>query len=972
MLLALAPVTVVPAVHAETTDIFIQLGDTFSGDIEAGVDQVYAHFNAVQGAVVSFSVRATQGSSLQPSLALWDGAGMVDLGDSLSMNGAMKQVRLSNFVIPASGSYVLEVGGSAGAGEFLARTRGRSPNKVDLTTLSGVVTNSYTGDVIAGASVAAGPYRMVTDGSGFYSEDLPVGDYTVLFEAHNYNAGEEMVTLLPRVPSTLDVALEPVAPVIVSAEAAGDAVPDGMLMAMVYVEILDGSTLEEIAWMQPFGAEAIIEMPGAETTAVYLASAADYKNLLFHHLAEPPVGEDDLPPNIEPPEGEFPGGLQNRFEVVGLNPFVLEETALVILEVDITTTSGTYSAEVEVHTHLPWKPTVGIRNVGIGTPVLLHGKEQAAYEWMLEGPSGSSAELIDAEDQNPEFTPDVAGLYELEVTDEATGMPVVLQVYAGTWRGVIVAQDADGRPVSDGNCTGCHGGIIAPDAFTPWAETGHAEIFSDNLNTSTHYGPNCFACHTVGFDPEAANGGIDDAPDYQAFLDAGLINNPGDNWTTMLEEFPAAAQLANIQCENCHGPQSGDPGLDSDAHGFWGPEGEPRVSLSSDTCGVCHGEPPRHGRFQQWQLSGHANYELAIDEGDDGSCSRCHTGNGFLAWLPVLTGDEPGDPTDDITVTWESDDVHPQTCQTCHDPHSIGTSSGDETNATVRISGDTPPLIAGFTAYGVGRGAICMTCHNSRRGLRNDATWPDTVADGDTARAPHGSAQTDVIMGQNAYLMAVGVRGNHSFVTDTCVKCHMEETPPPDIISYNQSGSNHTFAASVDICSNCHGDAFDAAGVQDGIAGALEDIQGLIEGELFDLIAELIGMGYKVDLNGDALILDAADIAEIIFGEARGRQAITVIFVGDDTEFGPYRMSEVDVLDAADTVLGELYDFADERLPKAGWNWNLVNNDGSLGVHNPTFATAALDAARDGLLGIDTAMAMHRYGTRTLPGGFGK
>ncbi len=55
-------------------------------------------------------------------------------------------------------------------------------------------------------------------------------------------------------------------------------------------------------------------------------------------------------------------------------------------------------------------------------------------------------------------------------------------------------------------------------------------------------------------------------------------------------------------------------------------------NLSSDLCGSCHGEPPRHGRFQQWQLSAHANYELAIEEGESASCSKCHTANGFLAW----------------------------------------------------------------------------------------------------------------------------------------------------------------------------------------------------------------------------------------------------------------------------------------------------------------------------------------------------
>ena len=33
----------------------------------------------------------------------------------------------------------------------------------------------------------------------------------------------------------------------------------------------------------------------------------------------------------------------------------------------------------------------------------------------------------------------------------------------------------------------------------------------------------------------------------------------------------------------------------------------------------------------------------------------------------------------------------------------------------------------------------------------------------------------------------------------------------------------------------------------------------------------------------------------------------------------------------------ELYDFADHRLVKAGWNYVLVHNDGSGGIHNPGY-----------------------------------
>jgi len=749
----------------------------------------------------------------------------------------------------------------------------------------------------------------------------------------------------------------------VTVEIAGVAVPGASLTATAVIDIQDGSTLQSISWTQTGGAAATINPAAANPTTVTLAAESVFKDELFQVLAEPPIGPDQLPPNVPLPPGEFPGGLQDRFQVVGVNPFSLEEAGKVTLKAEVTTTSGVYEGVGEIHAMLPWKVKADIQTQATGIPVLLHGKDQASYNWVLNGPWDSSATLMEATSQNPEFTPDKRGKYTLTVTDLAEDKTVTLDIYAGTWVGVITGQDMDGRPLA-GNCTPCHREAgRAPDLFTPWAQTGHAEIFTDNLNTSTHYGESCFACHTVGLDFDADNFGMDDVGDYQGFLDSGLINNPGDNWTAMLAEFPLNARMANVQCENCHGPQS------SHGHNQKFPKAavtglRPRANISANVCAVCHGEPLRHARFQQWQLSGHANYELAIDEGESGNCSRCHTGNGFLTWVPVLLGEEPGDPLDDITVAWTADKVHPQTCVTCHDPHNIGTTTGNNTNATVRVSDRTPLLIAGFEAPAtpeardVGRGAMCMTCHNTRRGLRND-NEPFT----DPTRAPHGGAQTDVLMGQNAYLVDLGpndpvlgyppgLPGSHAnkneafpeerSLTDTCATCHMVKTPPPDDLAYNQGGTNHTFFASPEICSECH--TFSADAVQGPVTASLDTLQDGIEAAVLALIAQQIAAGNTIDLDGDATITDAADIAEIVFGESRGRQAITVTFT-DTTTVGPVGMNNVDVVDSGGAVLGILYDFTDEGLPKAGWNWNLINNDTSRGVHNYFFVRNVLDAS---------------------------
>jgi formate-dependent nitrite reductase cytochrome c552 subunit len=191
----------------------------------------------------------------------------------------------------------------------------------------------------------------------------------------------------------------------------------------------------------------------------------------------------------------------------------------------------------------------------------------------------------------------------------------------------------------------------------------------------------------------------------------------------------------------------------------------------------------------------------------------------------------------------------------------------------------------------------------------------------------------------DGYDFPEGLPGSHASLEDACATCHMEATDPPGDLAYLLGGTNHTFFASDEICSECHG--FSADAVQVPIGAKLGTLQDLIEDALLDLIEQLTSAGNTIDLNGQAIITDADEIQEIVFGETRGRQAMTVTFT-DGTTVGPIGVSNVDVLDDGE-VIGELYDFADPRLIKSGWNWNLVNNDGSKGVHNPKFAMAVLD-----------------------------
>jgi hypothetical protein len=230
-------------------------------------------------------------------------------------------------------------------------------------------------------------------------------------------------------------------------------------------------------------------------------------------------------------------------------------------------------------------------------------------------------------------------------------------------------------------------------------------------------------------------------------------------------------------------------------------------------------------------------------------------------------------------------------------------------------------------------------------------------------------------MGQNAYFIEVGTPGGHSYIGDTCIECHMKTTPPPDVLSYNQGGSNHTFYAEREICGECHASDLSPDDVQDGIHFLLDMVHEMIQEEYLALLGELTDDGYRIDLNGDGFVVDAADVADVEFTETRGRQALTVTFV-DSTVAGPNRIPDIDVQEWTGTewvTVGPLNDseFTDDDILKSGWNYLLVHNDGSVGIHNPFFANDLLAAARDAIIALDGAgaavFASRRAESRSRP-----
>ncbi|MDP2743998.1 MAG: carboxypeptidase regulatory-like domain-containing protein [Dehalococcoidia bacterium] len=807
-------------------------------------------------------------------------------------------------------------------------------------SITGTVTNKLTGAPVAGAAVTTSPaikdLSITTDAKGVFTAKLPPGTFTVTIKKDNFKPFTTAVLVVSGKMATQDAVLEPDKKVAVNAGAAQTAKPGASVTLKSTVEPLDGSSLTSVKWTQTAGPKATIASATGDTTSVTLADDAAYKAEIVKGLK-----------------------LLDRFEVQAINPHTLLASEVATFKVTAVTSSGTYTGTVNVSADLPFAFSTGLQNVPRGVAVLLNGKKQPSYDWAVAGPEGSKAAVADASARNPHFIPDVVGKYT--VTEKKSGAKV--EVFAGTWAGVITGQDDKGKPLA-ADCTPCHDGKTAPDMFTAWKNSGHAEIFTQNINNPDgHWAETCATCHTVGYNTNVDNNGWDEAMKAESWKvpphgELGL-------WTSILKQYPKTAKLSNIQCENCHGPNNGNtlhPNKTIDAA---------RVSISSDVCGACHGEPPRHGRFQQWEESGHGNFDLAIRQATvenrgatSAHCGRCHSGQGFLAWskqadlTKQIQGAKGNATVDELkALGLTKDTVQPVTCVTCHDPHKQGATSGKPNTATVRITGDTKMLPAGFKATNVGSGALCMTCHNTRNGARNDAIPPTSYS------APHTAAQADMLMGQNAYFVSVGQRSPHANVKNTCVTCHMQESPPPAEFSFNRGGTNHAFDASPEVCGSCHTKTLNAKAFEAGTEEKVHELAKAMSDYLLNNIAVQVTIkdytphqsgGKEYDVKSAPLAVDKTNIVSVEPTEPHGQIGFIIKFRSPVTFTyspqgeAPHSM----VLNEAEVQLGDIT--TDGKTPliplsdvlvRAGWNYFLIHGDGSEGIHNPAFTMEVIEAS---------------------------
>ncbi|HET7826272.1 MAG TPA: cytochrome c3 family protein, partial [Anaeromyxobacter sp.] len=365
--------------------------------------------------------------------------------------------------------------------------------------------------------------------------------------------------------------------------------------------------------------------------------------------------------------------------------------------------------------------------------------------------------------------------------------------------------------------------------------------------------------------------------------------------------------------------------------------------------------------------------------GLNASCGRCHVAQGYTLYAGVLAQGRVAlnslPPTTLATVT--SANAEPVTCVACHDPH-------DATNPNqLRFYGDTPNLPSGFAGAGMGKGALCLTCHNSRNGAQtgSDAlTWlhedgePYNAGNPTGYSAPHQAAQGDVFTGHNAYFLGASLPmlSKHASVQDTCVGCHMTLQPKGYLSHGAPKASGHLFRIEESdvpaLCAKCHGQNVDGAGIQAQVEAQLTALAsamgnavkakvnafpgGLVRVRAWDPATDFYSStsasNVVLDVVGNPVTsVDVLEIHGQIGFVLHFATPITVPFVTGSgapapikslTSFG-VQMGAIKDNQATPVALYAL----SGNLVRAGWNYFLVEADQSKGLHNPSFVSAILN-----------------------------
>jgi cytochrome c553 len=336
-----------------------------------------------------------------------------------------------------------------------------------------------------------------------------------------------------------------------------------------------------------------------------------------------------------------------------------------------------------------------------------------------------------------------------------------------------------------------------------------------------------------------------------------------------------------------------------------------------------------------WAGSAHNNINTTLKEATveqrqatAAHCGRCHSDQGFRAWLPQLQRGDFGNikGPDGQAATVEhlkslgltKDAAKPVTCTSCHTE-----------NGGLRIKDSTPMLPSGFAVTAVGDGALCMTCHNTRNGrIQWDTSDPKRYT------GPHEAAQADMIVAKNFFFINdTGDRTSpHAkFTNGSCTTCHM---------SLNESEFSHSVKPPAQFCQSCHGKDMNKEFVGRPTRYLLGQVRAAMLKKIIESATNLkVLKAFDAPTDKDAdLVLNGRTITGLENVTTVHGQLALVVKLSDGSEVTSL-ISEFREAPAPDGK--QIFPTA-HLIVRAAWNYMMIVYDGSNGVHNPSFSREAL------------------------------